>query len=155
MKAIRDNEKQRHKQSIADPCMYLSRNENGELALWLSWVDNNLILGLPHIVKDEGKKLAKEIKIDNVGELNEFLGCKIKIDKLEQSVKFTQPVMIQSFLNEFGAGKKRRVTPAEPNSSDKTRICKNFGKQGIGKMMHMMRWSRLDIYNATTILLDI
>ena len=24
-----------HKQSIADPCMYLSRNKAGELAIWL------------------------------------------------------------------------------------------------------------------------
>ena len=34
-----------HEQSIADPCLYFSRNKNGELAIWLSWVDDNLIVG--------------------------------------------------------------------------------------------------------------
>ena len=57
-----------HKQSVADPFMYFSKNKAGELAIWLSWVDDNLILGLPQVVKDEGNKLAKEIKIEDVGE---------------------------------------------------------------------------------------
>ena len=86
--------------------MYFSRNKAGELAIWLSWVNDNLIIGLPQVVKDEGKKLAKEIKIEDVGKLKGVVGCKIEIDKSEQSVKFTQPVMIQSFLDKFGAGTK-------------------------------------------------
>ena len=34
-------------QSIADSYLYFSRNKAGELAIWLSWVDDNLIVGLP------------------------------------------------------------------------------------------------------------
>ena len=78
-------------------------------------------------MKDEGKKLAKEIEIEDVGELKEFVGCKIEINKLERSAKFTQSVMIQSFLDKFGAGKKEQVTPAEP-STVLNRL--DFGKQG-------------------------
>ena len=59
---------------------------------------------------------AKEVKIEDVGELKEFIESKIKIDKLEQSAKYTQPVVIQSFLNELGAGKKKQMTSAEPNT---------------------------------------
>ena len=55
-------------------------------------------------MEDEGKKLAEEIEIEDVGELKVFIGCKIEIDKSEQSAKFTQPVTIQLFLDEFGAG---------------------------------------------------
>ena len=61
--------------------MYFSRNKAGELAIWLSWVDDNLIVGLPHIVKDEGEKLAEETKIEDVGKLKEFVECKIETDK--------------------------------------------------------------------------
>ena len=78
-----------HKQSIADPCMYISRNKAGILVVWQSWVDDNLIVGMSQEVKDEGQKLAKDIEIKDVGELKEFIGCKIKIDKLERSAKFT------------------------------------------------------------------
>ena len=72
-----------HEQSIADPCRYFSMNKAGELVIWLSWMDDNLIVGLPQVVKDENEKLAKEIKIEGVGELKEFVWCKIKIDKSE------------------------------------------------------------------------
>ena len=109
-------ENMRHKQSMADSCMYFSRNKAGKLAIWLSWVDDNLLVGPPKLVKDEGKKLAKEVKIEDVDELKELVGHKIEIDKTERSVKFTQPVMIQSFLDEFHAGEKKQVTTAELNT---------------------------------------
>ena len=52
-----------HKQSIADPCMYFSSNKAGELAIWLSWVDDNLIVGLPQVVKDEDENGQKKSKL--------------------------------------------------------------------------------------------
>ena len=74
----------RHEQSIADPYMYFSMNKAGELAICLSWVDDNLIVGLLQVVEDEGKKLAKEIESEDVGKLKEFVVCKINIDKSER-----------------------------------------------------------------------
>ena len=74
-----------HEQSVVNPCMYFSRNKNGELAIWLSWVDDNLIVSLWHVMKNEDKKLAKEIEIEAIGELKEFVGFKIEIDKSEGS----------------------------------------------------------------------
>ena len=91
-----------HERSIADPCMYFFSNKNCELAMWLSWVDDNLIVGPPQVMKNEGKNLVKEIKIDE----KEFVQCNVKIGKLEWSEKFTQPVMIQSFLDELSTGKR-------------------------------------------------
>ena len=75
--------------------------------IWLSWIDDNLIAGPSHVMKVEGKKLTKEIKIEDVGKLKEFVGCKVEIDESERSAKFTQPVMIHSFLDEFREGKKK------------------------------------------------
>ena len=64
--------------------MYVFLKENnGELVIWLSWVDDNLVAGPPHVIKDEGKKLAKENKIEDVDKLKKFVMCKIKTDKLE------------------------------------------------------------------------
>ena len=67
-------------------------------------------------MKDEGKKLAKEIEVEDVGKLKELIGCKIKIDELGRWAKFTQLVMIQSFLDKFHAGKRKWVTLAELNT---------------------------------------
>ncbi len=66
-----------HKQSAVDPCMYYSRHENGDLTIILSWVA--LIIGPDYIVSEERIKLGKLVDIDDVGPLNEFVGCKVEI----------------------------------------------------------------------------
>ena len=74
-----------------------------------------------------------------------------------QSAAFTKSDMIQSFLDESGAGKKKQMTPVEPNTvlkkPDPGEILVNKDQSkyqsGIEKMMHMMRWSRPHIYHAT------
>ena len=49
------------------------------------------------------------------GELKEYVGC--KVDRTEEWIRFTQPVKIQRFINEFGCqgrstGDKAPTTPA-------------------------------------------
>ena len=75
-------------------------------------------------------------------------------------MKFTQPVMVQSFCDEFDiedAMKRPPATPAEPGSvllpaqpedyvsSEK----QSYYCSGVGKMLHMMRWSRPETYSST------
>ena len=90
--------------------MYFSRNKAGELGIWLSWVDDSLTVGLLFVMKDEGEKLAKEIEMEDVNKHELHVGCKIEFDKWERSAKFTQPVMIQSFFDEFGTENKKQAT---------------------------------------------
>ena len=45
---------------------------------------------------------------DDIGDMEEYVGC--KIDKEEGSIKFTQPVMLQSFKDEFDL-ENQRETP--------------------------------------------
>ena len=80
---------------MTDPCMYFSRSKDDEIVIW---VDGSLTVGPPQVAKDEGKKLV---------------GCKLEIDKLEQSV---------------GAEKKRQVILVELNTVLKRP--EHFGKQG-------------------------
>ena len=48
-------------------------------------------------MKDEGKKIAKEIKIEDLGKLKQFVGKKSKLTSQRD-----QQNLIQSFLDEFG-----------------------------------------------------
>jgi hypothetical protein len=72
----------RHKEygrSKADPCLYFRWTALG-LVLWLSWIDDSLVGG-----KDEGVKKAKAhmmelFDCDDVGELKEYVGCKVDYD---------------------------------------------------------------------------
>ena len=60
--------------------MHFSKNKEGKLAMWLSWVDDILIVEPMHVMKNECDESAKEIQIE-IGELKEFVKCKIEVNK--------------------------------------------------------------------------
>ena len=45
--------------------------------------------------------MLQQFDCDEVGELKEYVGCKIDWDKSAKWLKFTQPVLLQSFQDEF------------------------------------------------------
>jgi hypothetical protein len=47
------------------------------------------------------KEFKKNFDCDDVGKLIEFVGVKIVIDQATQTAKLTQPVLVQSFGDEF------------------------------------------------------
>jgi hypothetical protein len=71
-----------------------------------------LVAGDKRAVEAVKEKMKSRFDCDDLGELNEYMGC--KIDRNEDSLKFTQPVLIQSYEDEFEFNKTRQVfTPAE------------------------------------------
>jgi hypothetical protein len=49
---------------------------------------------------------------DDIGELTEYVGCKVELT--QDYVRFTQPVLLQSYVDEFSIKSGRLVrTPAE------------------------------------------
>ncbi len=146
-----------HERSKVDPCIYYSRRKNGDMTIILSWDDDNIIMGPDNVVNEERIKIGKLIDIDDVGPLNKFVGCKVEINRIAKTAKLMQPVMIQSFQDEFDTGKTKRVTPGEAgivlqkaraeqeqlDEKDQTKY-----RSGAGKMMHMIRWARPHINNA-------
>ena len=67
-----------------------------------------------------------------------------------------QPVLLQSFEDEFKCKAGKVMVPAESGgvlvkgTKDKT-LCEGeqtHYRSGVGKLLHMMGWSRLEIYNA-------
>ena len=107
--------KMRHKQSIADPCMYFPRNRNGALAIWLSWVDNNLIVGPSQAVKDEGKNWQKRSKLKVLASLNKLKGARSKFTVGAISKVYSSCHDSVSF-GRIWWRKKKQVTLAEPNT---------------------------------------
>ena len=108
-------------------------------------------------VKKAGKDFEDRFDSDNVGELVEYVGCKIEFRKDERSIRFTQPVMLKSFVDEFDlSNKKSRLTPADPGTilvqADESYIPDStkhkYFRSGVGKLLYMTRWSRPDIQNA-------
>ena len=83
------------------------------------------------------------------------MGC--KVDKYEVTLKFTQPVMLQIFEGNIDFLKgKATGTPVQPVStvrkatSEYTPVSKDrikYSRSVVGKLLHMMSWSRTEIYN--------
>ena len=66
----------------ADPCVYFKWTNNG-LMLWSSWVDDLLSCGNTHDVISGKETLKQCFHLDEVGELNEYVGCKVEHNKEE------------------------------------------------------------------------
>ena len=66
------------------------------------------------IIKKEKDGLSKHFKCDDVGELEDYVGCKIEIDKTEKKMIISQPVLVQSLFDEFADVEQSRLllTPA-------------------------------------------
>ena len=142
--------------SRADPCLYFKWTKAGFLVVWLSWIDDCACFGFEKDVEESREEMKELFECDDVGEMDEYVGC--KIEKGEGKIRFTQPVMIQSFVDEFQTGSARPTgTPGAPggvlvpvtdeNSAVEPKWQTKY-RAGVGKLLHMMRWSRPDIYNA-------
>jgi hypothetical protein len=93
---------------------------------------------------------------DEVGELKDYVGCKIDYDREDRSMKITQPVLLQSYKDEFelpeGTDPK---TPAAPGSmlhkglpgEELSEKRQTIYRSGVGKLLHMMKWSRPELLN--------
>jgi Reverse transcriptase (RNA-dependent DNA polymerase) len=102
--------------SKADPCLYFAWTMFG-LVIWLSWVDDCLVCGTSDGVRVAKRQMQARFDCDEVGELKEYIGCKIDRNWKERWTKLTQPVLMQSFVDEFilpeGEVPKTPATPGE------------------------------------------
>jgi Reverse transcriptase (RNA-dependent DNA polymerase) len=78
--------------SQADLCLFYKRNKKNNLSIWISWVDNLLTTGQPNVIEEVRKNMIKEFDCDDVGELEEFIMCKIATNKTKKCTRLTQPV---------------------------------------------------------------
>ena len=145
-----------YKYNRVDPCVYYKWTDDG-LLIWASWVDDLLNIGPKKTkVLESVEELKAKVECDDTGELKEYVGCKLEIDIEKQRMKWTQPVLLQSFTDEFKLPKENFETPAAPGTvlqaiedgdNLKHQEQKNY-RSGIGKLLHLMRLSRPDTLNA-------
>jgi hypothetical protein len=146
----------KYTRSKADPCLYYRWTIHG-LILWISWVDDCLICGKYEGVQEAKKDMMKRFDCDEVGELKEYVGCKVEHNKEEGWIKLTQPVLLQSYDDEFELPKGESPrTPAIPGEvlqkgEEENQVSEKEQskyRSGVGKLLHMMKWTRPEILNA-------
>jgi len=80
------------RRSNVDNCVYYKRDDSG-LSLLASWVVDLIVTGEEDTVSHQKSKLKEMVPIDDCGNMDEYVGCKVDINRDEQKLKFTQPVM--------------------------------------------------------------
>jgi hypothetical protein len=142
----------------ADPFSHFVWTTLGTI-IWLSWVDDCLICGNKEGAEKAKKQMIDRFDCDEVGELKECVGCEIDRALEDGSVKLTQPVLLQSYDDEFDLPKGETPnTPAIPGTAlhkGRTEDAVNekekelfAHRSGVWKLLHMMKWTRPEILNA-------
>jgi len=147
----------RYTRSKADPCLQFNWTTQG-LVVWLSWVDDCMICGTPEAVKIAKKQMMEHFECEEIGEMKEYIGCKIERNKEEGWMKLTQPVLMQSYKDEFtinddGETPRTPATPGEvlqrgEKENEVSDDDQKTYRSGVGKLLYMMKWTRPDILNA-------
>ncbi len=120
----------------------------------MSWIDDNSIIGPKKAVEKTKKDLMKRFDRIDCGDIKEYVGC--KIDRTKNSLKFTQPVLMQSYNDKFELPKKSYKTPAPAGlvlvaGNKEEALSPAMQKRycsGTGKAMHVMQYSKPEMYNS-------
>lgn len=146
-----------YKRSDADPCLFFKRNPKGELSIWIAYIDDLLTVGKPDVVHKAKIEMMKQFDCEDVGPLQEYIGCKLEIDKEKRRAKITQPVLLQSLSDEFDLPTNQVLIPAtagtilrykNEDANFLTAIKQRKFRSGVGKLLHLAKWSRPEIKNS-------
>ena len=74
------------------------------------------LFGIGNDILEEKQKIMDEVACDDTGDIKEYVGCKVDFDTENLTVRLTQPVLIQSFIDEFNVPDKIFNTPGVPGT---------------------------------------
>ena len=105
-----------------------------------------MVWGKAEQANKEKDGFVSRFDCDEIGEVKEYVDCKIDKDVKNNMFKFAQPVMIQSFRDELELIKectKTPVTPGDPGTvlvkaEDKDKInqkWQTYYRSGVGKLL--------------------
>jgi hypothetical protein len=81
------------------PCLYFAWTKNG-LCLWVSWVEDCLVVGMKEAVAIAKKQLMAKFDCDKIGNMDEYVRCKVDCNFDKDAIKLTQP-LIRARIKEY------------------------------------------------------
>jgi hypothetical protein len=145
--------------SKADPCLHFKWTVRG-LIIWISWIDEFLVCGNKQSVMEAKDMMGKIFDCEDVGEMNMYVGCKIERDLEAPSLRTTQPACpttelrgrIRSFADGQACGLPAptgsMLTKGDKTDSEAVPLAQQAYRKGVGKLLHVTRWTRPDIMNS-------
>ena len=135
-----------YKRNRADSCLYYKWDNTMGLIMWISFIDDMLVVCNEKYMDDVKQKFTNTVDCDDMGAMVEYIGTKIDIDKGKRELKITQPVLVQSLWDEFEFENPNNCpeTPA-PASTHLMTSGKSLSPEKhtkyVGKLLYLTKWS--------------
>jgi len=145
----------------ADPCLFV-RNGDVDIppAFIILYVDDGVIIATDEVIEEVMQALAKEFSIKDLGQIKDFVGCRIHEDKDHSTIWIHQPKLLHHLETTWRKDiKTEKVykTPAAPravvmrpekgdpliSTMDQSRY-----RSGVGMLLYLVKHSRPDISNS-------
>ncbi len=145
-------------QSLADPCLFIRRNEHGRVYITL-WVDDCYIMGDVDAIDDAVKQIEKSFTLKKEYSLKDFLSCEVIFDKHKEKCWIGQPHMVRKIEKTFAQlvkGLPKHNTPGTPGhvlqkaekGQELDLKTQATYRSGTGMLLYLVKYSRPDIANA-------
>jgi hypothetical protein len=82
------------KRSRAAMCLNFKNSEKNGIMIWILWVDDCLLIGHKEEVSKYKNIMQQYFKCEDIGELKEYVGCKVDRNKKDKGLKVSQSVII-------------------------------------------------------------
>ena len=148
------------KQSSADPCLFIRKDENGTVFV-IIYIDDGFFVGDRPAIDSMVTQLEGEgLKLKVKHNMEDYLSCQVKFNKDGRRAWLGQPHMIKKIESSFGEeARSARLgkTPGTPgqilNRPQKGEEALPADKQrrlrsGVGMLLYLVKHSRPDIANA-------
>ena len=147
--------------SPADPCLYIKKaKENEPPAYIILYVDDGVIFGTPKIIEQVMKSISSVLKVKDLGEVKNFVGCRLIHSTDGKTIHIFQPKLIKNLQDSFSQyinTNRKFQTPGAPKTvvmrpekGDNVLSPKDQTKyrSGVGMLLYLVKHSRPDISNA-------
>ena len=122
--------------------MHIKWTEDG-LTLWISWADDCVSVGKKELGLVAKKGMTDQFDCDEVGELTEFIGCKLEhSDGWLCAFNLPEGPVLVTLAEPGSVLMKARDNMAVDSKQP------SVYQSGVGKLIHIMKWSRPDVLNA-------
>ncbi len=147
-------------QSLADPCLFIREEKNGERSFISVFVDDLIIAAKDKKEVDEiKKKLMEKFKMRDLGELSWILGMKVERDK--EKIQISQETYINQILDRFSMNESKPAPTPLPQKIEELTKTKEAKEEFydvkkyqkiVGALLYLSNTTRPDITFAVNYL---
>ena len=106
--------------SPADPCLYIKKAKGNEPPAYIIlYVDDGVIFGTPQIIETVMKSISLVLKVKDLGEVKNFVGCRLVHSTDGKTIHIFQPKLIKNLEDSFSQyinTNRKFQTPGAPKT---------------------------------------